>query len=362
MSKSAPTPPDYPAAAQVQAQSSQNLNEAQTVANRPDINTPFGSQTWGQKSAIDPVTGQPVGKWTQNTTLTPELQAALTAQQGITAGQAGLAKSLLGQEVKQEQTPIDFNAMMGIAPTPGVSGTPTPSDIAAAPGATTTSMDPASVYNQKASDAAFGMFKNYNQPLMEQAKSQLDTQLQNQGLKKGDAAYDTAMRNLENQQNMATLQAENQSVLTGANVGAQQQARDLATQEQKFGQGLAGAQYQTGANQAKFGQELSAGQQGFGQRLAAAQYQSTAAGQQIAQEMQKRGFTLNQINAILGGNQIGLPPTPSFATAGAGQPIQALAAASEQGQANNAAFSAQQQGTAGLEAGAGSAILAAVIF
>ena len=362
MSKSAPTPPDYAGAAQVQGQSSAALSEAQTAANRPTLNTPFGSQDWTVAPYKDPVTGQTVGKWTQNTTLTPAMQAALTQQQGITSGQSDIAASLLGQEKGQEQTPIDFSKMMGIAPTPGTSGPVAPGTFAPTPGATTTNTDPASVYNQKASDAAFGLFKNYNQPLMEQAKSQLDTQLQNQGLKPGDQAYDTAMRNLENQQSMSTLQAENQSVLTGAQVGSEQQRRDLAAQEQAYGQKLTGAQYQTEAEKALFGEKMAGGQQDFSQRLAGAQYQDTAAQEQMAQEMQKRGFTLNQINAILHGNQVNLPQTPSFATAGGAQPVQALTAAQEQGQAANAAFSAEQQGTAGMETGVGSLALAAAIY
>jgi hypothetical protein len=84
MSKSAPTPPNYVGAAQAQGQSSQQLSEAQTVANRLNINTPFGTQTWSETNAADPATGMPVGQWTQNTTLTPAMQQALTAEQGIT--------------------------------------------------------------------------------------------------------------------------------------------------------------------------------------------------------------------------------------------------------------------------------------
>ena len=320
MSKSPPTPPDYVGAAQAQGQSSQQLSAAQTAANRPNINTPFGSQAWTVSPYTDPTTGQVVGKWTQNTTLTPAMQAALTQQQGITKSQSDIASGLIGQERTQESKPIDFSKMMQIASTPG---------------ATTTNANPsASMYDKNASDAAFSMFKNYNQPLMDQAKDQLRTQLLNQGLKEGDQAYDTAMRNLENQQSMSTLQAENQSVLTGSQVGSQKQAADLAAQNQMFGQGLSGAQYQ-----------------------------NTAAAQQMAMEMQKRGFTLNQINAILSGQQVGLPQTPSYVAAGSGQPVQALTAASEAGQAANAAFSAQQQGQAGTEAGIGSlALTAAVLY
>ena len=77
MSKQAPKPPDYEAAAQAQADSSAEVTNMQTWANRPNQTTPFGSTTWNPSATTDPATGQAVTQWNQNTTLTPQTQAAL---------------------------------------------------------------------------------------------------------------------------------------------------------------------------------------------------------------------------------------------------------------------------------------------
>jgi hypothetical protein len=71
----APAAPDYTGAAVAQGQSSKENTTAQTWANRPELNTPWGQQTWESSSAIDPATGQPVTKWQSNINLTPEQQA-----------------------------------------------------------------------------------------------------------------------------------------------------------------------------------------------------------------------------------------------------------------------------------------------
>jgi hypothetical protein len=318
VSKSAPSPPDYVGAAQAQSQASQDISEQQTFANRPTVNTPFGGQNWTTKTVMDPVTGKPVNQWTQNVTLNPALQNAVTKEQGITSGQADLASTLLAQEQAQEKTPIDFSKML---------------QVEGAPTATTTNTMPgASAYDKTAADAAFNEYLGYNAPLQKQATDQLDTQLRNQGLQPGDQAYDTAMTNLRNQQSSANQQAEYQGVLTGSTVGQQQQAADLAAQQQRFGQEVTGVQTN-----------------------------NAAAAQQIAQEMQKRGFTLNQISAILSGNQVGMPQTPGYATAGAGQAPNLLGASQAQGQAANDIFSTQQA-QQGSEIGGAATIAMAIAY
>ena len=320
MSKSTPPAPDYNAAAQTQAQSSAQNIEQQTVANRPNINTPFGSQTWQMKPEVDPTTGQYVSTWTQNTTLAPQTQAALTAQQNIQNQKSQTAESLLGNFENAEATPINWNSFTPFANTPGQ---------------TTTAGNPtAQQYDKSAADAAFNSFMGYNQPLMQQAKDQLDTQLQNQGLKPGDQAYDTAMANLQRQQSAQVQQAGYGATLTGSQIGQQQAATNLAQQNQAFGQSMTGAQYQ-----------------------------DTLRAQEAAEAMQRQGFSLNQINGILNGQQVGLPSTPGFATSGAAQPVQALNAAENTGQSQLNAFNAQQQQTASTEEGLGSlAGIAALAF
>lgn len=63
---------------------------------------------------------------------------------------------------------------------------------------------------------------------------------------------------------------------------------------------------------------------------------------QIAEEMQARGFSLNEINAILSGQQIGMPSMPGFNTAERAQGADYSGAANSQWGADMDAFSAQQ--------------------
>lgn len=319
MSKSAPPAPDYAGAAQQQGEASQAISEQQTFANRPTVNSPFGGQSWSINTVTDPVTGKPVNAWTQNINLPPDMLAALKKEQGISSSQADLASSLLAQERQQESKPIDFSQFL---------------QVHGGPSATTTNGNPsANMYAKDAADAAFNEYLGYNKPLQDQARSQMDTQLRNQGLQPGDEAYDTAMTNLSRDQSAQNQQAEYQSILSGSTIGQQRQASDLAAQQQEFGQEA------TGTN-----------------------ITNSAAAQQIAQAMQERGFTLNQIQAILSGNQVNTPQNPSFASAGAGEAPNLLGAAQAQGQYQGDVFSAQQAGTGAAEGAAATAILAAVIF
>lgn len=65
MGKSTPAAPDYTGAANSQAAASKENLMTQNYANRPSIETPFGSQTWQTNSQIDPTTSQAVTAWTQ---------------------------------------------------------------------------------------------------------------------------------------------------------------------------------------------------------------------------------------------------------------------------------------------------------
>jgi hypothetical protein len=73
--------------------------------------------------------------------------------------------------------------------------------------------------------------------------------------------------------------------------------------------------------------------------------------------MQRRGFSLNEINAILNGQQIGMPNMPAFNTANRSETAQYNNAAQSQGQYDLDAFNAQQAGMNSLLSGAGSAAM-----
>jgi hypothetical protein len=120
-SKRTPPPPDYTGAAQAQAQASRENLNTQNFANRPNINTPFGSESWTTRAVTDPATGQQVTEWTQNTSLDPRLQNALDSQIGIQQGRSDLANAFMGRVQGEYQQPFDWNSLPALtsAGTPG---------------------------------------------------------------------------------------------------------------------------------------------------------------------------------------------------------------------------------------------------
>lgn len=117
----APPPPDYVGAAQLQGELSKEALNMQNYANRPTINTPFGSETWGTESVVDPATGQQVTRWTQNTSLAEPLQNALNSQLGIQQGRSDLAGSFMNRVGQEYANPFDWGNLPALtsAGTPG---------------------------------------------------------------------------------------------------------------------------------------------------------------------------------------------------------------------------------------------------
>ena len=110
-SSNTPPPPDYTGAAKAQAKSSMEVTNAQTYANRPTQNTPWGSVSWETQQAIDPATGKPVTQWTQNYNLTPEAQKALDSQMAVQQGRSDLAQSFMGRVADEYAKPFDWGSM-----------------------------------------------------------------------------------------------------------------------------------------------------------------------------------------------------------------------------------------------------------
>lgn len=325
MSKQTPASPDYTGAAQAQAQSSREVTEQQTWANRPTINTPFGQQTWEVAPTWDPSTGQYINSWTQNTNLTPESQAALDAQMNIQEGKSNIANNLLGRaegEFGQEMNWDDFTKMGEAVDAPTYN-----------PEAIQRSIGNTPDYLKSAEDAIYGQWSGRQEPRMQQELDRARTQLYNSGLKEGDQAYDAEMQRLRQDQSDARTQAQYQ-----ATIGAGQEAQRMQGMDVQSG-GFANS-----AAQQALQQQLAIGSQGFNQQQAASGFQTQLRQQQIAEQMQKRGFSLNEINAILTGAQVGMPGMPSFNTANRGESTQYNQAAQSQGQYNIDAFNAQQAG------------------
>ena len=250
-SKNPPDAPHYEEAAQTQAASSKDITSQQTYANRPTINTPWGTQSWTTGSAIDPSTGKPYTTWTQNNALTPEAQASLDSQQRIQEGRSGAAETLLGQATGAFQKPFDWE---GAPKTPG------------------------SVSD--AQKAAYETMSASLEPGRTRTRDALETRLANQGLARGTEAFKNAQRDQGD-----VFAQQDKNVLAQA---MSEGRSDVATQQQM--------------------------------RQAA-----------IAEEAQRRGMPLNELNALLTGQQVSMPSMPSFNQAGASQAEQALAAAQSRG-------------------------------
>lgn len=396
MSKSAPKPPDYTGAAEAQARSSREVTEQQTWANRPDINTPFGNQTWEQQRVWDPATQQYLNKWTQNTELTPETQAALDSQMNVQMGRSQLAESMLGRAQDEYGNPMDWSQFTELAGTPqgpqygqGLSpyGT-TPQANQYSPEAVQRqlsteglqSVDPSQRYYDNAGDAIYNQFSSRAEPQFERDTERLRTQLYNQGLREGDEAYDRELEKLRQSQGDARQQASYQATIGAGQEAARMHGMDTTTRGQQFGEressgafanqaanqalmqqlGIGGQQFQEQMAQGgmddsrrnqQANEQLAFGQNQFANNMQSANYQNQLRQQQIAEQMQKRGFSLNEINAILTGQQVGMPQMPGFSQAGAAQATQYLPAAGMQHQANMDQFNAQQAGFNNLMGG-----------
>jgi hypothetical protein len=75
--------------------------------------------------------------------------------------------------------------------------------------------------------------------------------------------------------------------------------------------------------------------------------------QQLAEEMQRRGFSLNEINAIISGQQVGMPQFSGYNQAGAAQPVDYMGAAHAQYGAAQDAYQNKQAGMNALLGAAG---------
>ena len=73
--------------------------------------------------------------------------------------------------------------------------------------------------------------------------------------------------------------------------------------------------------------------------------------QAIAEQMQRRGMSLNEMNALLSGQQVGMPQMPSFVQSGRAETPQILNATQMGYDAALGAYNAQQAGAGNLMGG-----------
>lgn len=394
---SAPPAPDYTGAAQSQAQSSKETTNIANYANRPTINTPFGSQYWQTEATTDPASGQTVTAWTQNTALTPESQRALDSQLQMQQGRSDIANSLMPSAQEAITTPIDYDSFQQMSQAPTASNFQSlgPAQAMQTSFQPTQSMPgqfkaenlPAMpTFDRKFVGDMLNQSLDYMRPDQERAQNSLETKLVNQGLSRGSEAYNNAYRQMMDQQsrdkynalqtaftqgnqmfnnqlnaNNQAFNQQNQSWLNNFNLGntSFNQAQALAA----FGNQARQQDFANQQNVAQFNNTNALNQ--FNQQQSIANYNNNLRQQQIAEAQQRQLQPLNNINALMSGQQVAMPSMPSFNANQASQPVNYLGAAQMQGNyglqaqsMNNASANSQMSGISSLLGNAAGAAMA----
>jgi hypothetical protein len=206
--KDGPAPPDYMGAAQAQADASMANTTAQTWANRPNTQTPWGSQTWDAQQVIDPATGKPVTSWTSQINLSPEQQAIFDSQQQLQGGRTDLANQLLGNASNTLGTPADWSGLPSVG----------------------NGMDA----RNRAEDALYSRATSRLDPQWTQREDQTRTRLYNQGLREGDSAFDQAMGNLGRERTDAYDQAQWGAIGSGGQEMTRQFGQEMQGRQQSI--------------------------------------------------------------------------------------------------------------------------------
>jgi hypothetical protein len=317
----APAAPDYRGAAQEQAASSKEVTNIQNWANRPTQVTPWGTIDWKAEATTDPATGQAVTKWTQNYNTSPETKEALAAQMQMQTDRSKLAGSFMDRVEQEYANPFNWGGL----PDRGgnVQGSQFQSLQGNAPQLQTELQNQANgAERQRIEQALFERMA----PQHERQQSALDAKLANQGITAGSEAYKRATQALGDQQSRERFNA----LEMGGQEMARLQQQQLANAQ--FGNTALQNQQSLDQNRAGFNNQVAQNQ--FAQGMQQSQYQNTLRQQAIAEEAQRRGMSLNEMNALLTGQQVGMQQMPSFNAAQRSEPVQYMQAAQNQYQAN----------------------------
>lgn len=272
MGKSNPSPPPAPdptALANAQADASIRAAQATAWLNRVNQTGPMGASFWTPPA-------DPSGQWSQTTTLSPQEQALLSGAQGVAGsaiGQLGMPNLRYGIDQATLQTSLpNAGGIQKSLDLSGVQPIPTADNAA---------------YN-RAVDSTYGQFTSRLDPQWNQQRTQLETQLANQGVVPNSDAWNRAIDEYSRNKNDAYNTALNQSVLTGNTLEQGQFGMGLAANQAGVGNALTAGNFANAAQGQQFGQNLSGAQfantannQGFQNSLANAELNNATSGQAV---------------------------------------------------------------------------------
>jgi len=327
-----PPAPDYKGAAEATSASNQQAQTSADWANRPTVNTPWGQESWSTQAVMDPATGKMVNKWTQTQTLNPQQQAALDSQQAVDMGRSQLAQAQMGRAGEALANPFDWDHLQGYGQVNQQNIDPSQYMSSGAGQGMQNRLDP-SLFGDAGRQRFEQMAFDRMAPQHQQAQASLESQLAGMGLTRGSQDWNHEMQRLQDQQSRERYDAYS--------AGGQEQQNQYAlalgqgqfqnaAQQQGWQQGM-------GQNAQNYGLMAGANQQNFSQGLQAANYQNALRQQQIGEQQLKRQMPLNEMNALLTGQQVGQLQTPDFAkSASAGGTDYSGAANSQYGAAMDA--------------------------
>ena len=304
--------PDFGDVAASQGENNEQVVRDQLYANRPDQYTPWGYNKWTTEQMPDGT-----DRWTQTQGLKTEYQDILDKQTAIAAAKSDVAGGLMGRMQSEFGAPADWRGLSPMGQVPGAQFTLPEPDVG----------DP-NQYRQHAEDAMYNQAQSRLQPQQDSARQALEIKLRNQGLGPQDAAWQTAMQGQGNQFNDANNQAMWSSVGEGRNEANQMFGQMMGRQSQNYQQAL-------GANN-----------QNFNQMTQQSNMANQIRQQQLTEQMQKRGHSLNEINALLSGGQVGMPQMPNFSGGQAATPAPIYQGAADAASVGSASISASSSSSA----------------
>ena len=357
MGKSTPAAPDYTGAANAQAAASKENLTTQNFANRPTINTPFGSQSWTTKEMVDPSTKQNVTSWTQENTVNDTLKPALQAQMDSQLARSQLANSFMNRVGSEYSQPFDYQNLPAMT-SGGQAGEIRTNVADYAPGLNTSfnfgGAPAAPTYDTGYRDRVAQSLMERMMPVQDYQNRQLQTQLSNQGFKLGSEGYkrgldELAQRQAAERYNAYDTAGNEAQRMYGSQMGARQQGISEAMAQGNFGNQALGQAQGLDIN-AMNAMNAAQGQQ-FGLNQSYANQQNTLRQQALAEQAQRRGMSLNEMNALMSGQQVQMPTMPTFNAAGRSETPNLMGAMQNTYQANLDAANAKNAGMSNVFGG-----------
>jgi hypothetical protein len=230
------------------------------------------------------------GNWTQRTNLNEASQGALDSELAINLKKNQLGESMMGRMDDEYGTAMDWEQYGD---------------------AQKLEFNPDEI-RQQAQDASYDRASGRLDQRFGDSDNSLEVSLRNRGLSEGDEAFDSAMANQAFAKNDAYSNAQNDAVKQGRAESSQM----------------------------------------FQQQTASADYANKLRQSQMKEEMTKRGFSLNEINAIISGQQVATPQFEDFSQSQKAKGVDYSGAAKMQGDADQAAYQSMVSGVTDI-AGAG---------